>query len=473
MKKLFSKHTFFLLLTTVLLAACSDEKEEPQPVTPSITWAEGQNSPTFETTGGTVAVYFSSTTDWTAETDQDWCSVTPANGTSGESCTVTVTTTANDTPNERNASLIIRSGNVTQRLTIVQKQKDALTVTSNRIEVDAEGGEVTVEVQANIDFTYEIDEAAAEWLTEVNTRALTTTSLHFNVTANSEADGRQGEIVIRSGEFTETVTVYQKGFVPQLVLTQDEYTVSSEGEVVTIEVRSNVNYEMKLPADVDWISEADTRSLSTYTHRLQVTPNESYDSRTVKIPFVSEEMGLADTVTITQVQLDAIVVASSEYEMEPEGGQLDFTINTNVEFTVSVSADWIRQNPDTRALEEVPLSFTVDANTTPGPREAVITFTSDNVKQTVTVRQKPYGLEEQTLGITFTGTSFTVPTLAGAYFAGNDIAWGDGSTEPYANKTSHTYETRGTYTITIRSAGAETVTMQDLAGVEEIDLSGF
>ena len=124
-------------------------------------------------------------------------------------------------------------------------------------------------------------------------------------------------------------------------------------------------------------------------------------------------------------------------------------------------------------MEEVPLSFIVDANTTPRPREAIITFTSDNVKQTVTVRQKPYGLEEQTLGITFIGTSFTVPTLEGAYFAGNDIAWGDGSTEPYANKTSHTYETRGTYTITIRSAGAETVTMQDLAGVSEIDLSGF
>ena len=73
MKKLFSKHTFFLLLTTVLLAACSDEKEEPQPVTPSITWADGQSSPTFATAGGTEAVLFAATADWKAGVDQSWC----------------------------------------------------------------------------------------------------------------------------------------------------------------------------------------------------------------------------------------------------------------------------------------------------------------------------------------------------------------------------------------------------------------
>ena len=292
MKKIFFLHTLPLLLAIVLFVACSDEKEEPQPVTPAITWAEDQTSPTFATDGGTQAVLFSSTTDWKAEVDQSWCSVTPAQGTGGEDCEVRITVEANDTPDERKATLTISSGTVTEQLTIVQVQKDA------------------------------------------------------------------------------------------------------------------------------------------------------------------------------------IVVAQSEYEVEAEGGTLDFTINTNVEFTVSFSADWIRQNADTRAWEEVPVSFIVDANPDGEPREAVITFASANVEQTVTVRQEPY-LKEQALSIMYTGVSITIPALSGTYFSGTEIAWGDGSTDSYTDEATHTYEQEGTYTVTIRSQGAEDFTLQDLVGVSEIDLSGF
>ena len=473
MKRLISIHSLYLLLTVAFFAACSDDKEDnPQPATPAIEWATGQSSPTFETSGGTASVHFSSTTDWTAEVDQDWCSVSPASGTAGENCAVTVSATPNETTDERNATLIVRSGTVTERMTIVQKQKDALTVTSNRIEVPADGGNATVEVQANIDFTYEIDEAAAEWLTEANSRALTTTQLHFTVAPNEAAEKREGKIVIRSGELSETVTVYQDGFTPQLVLTQNEHTVSSEGETVTIEVRSNVDYEMKLPAGVEWISEANSRALSTYTHRIQVAPNEDYDFRTAKIAFVSEEMGLTDTVTITQVQLDAILVAQPQYTVAPEGGTLEFAVNTNVDFAVETSADWIRQAPRSRALEEVLLSFIVDANTGTEDREATITLTADNVKQVIKVNQ-PVNQEPSFLRISFTGSAFTAPLMAGTFFTEATIAWGDGQSEAYKEKATHTYGNEGTYTVTIESKGANSFAMDDLTGVDEIDLSDF
>ena len=294
MKALFSIHAFLLLLATALLAACSDDKEEPKVITPSITWAEDQESPTFAADGGTEAVLFSSATSWEAEVDQSWCSVEPAKGSAGEDCEVRITAEPNGTDGERKATLTLRAG---------------------------------------------------------------------------------------------TGTVIEQ-------------------------------------------------------------------------------------LTIVQVQKDAIVVAQSEYTMKAEGGTLDFVINTNVEFTVSFSADWIRQNADTRALEEVPVSFIVDANPDGEPREAVITFASAKVEQTVTVRQEPY-LEEQALSIMYTGVSFTIPALSGTYFSGTEIAWGDGSTDSYTDEATHTYEQEGTYTVTIRSQGAEDFTLQDLVGVSEIDLSGF
>ena len=42
------------------------------------------------------------------------------------------------------------------RIQELQKQKDALTVTSDKFEVSAEGGEIKIEVKANIDFEYSV-----------------------------------------------------------------------------------------------------------------------------------------------------------------------------------------------------------------------------------------------------------------------------------------------------------------------------
>lgn len=283
-----------------LLSACSDDPENGQPEVPVLTFDKDQQL-VFETAGGQADVHFTSTAAWTAEVDQDWCSVTPARG-DATSSVVTLTVTANETPDERNATLILKSGTTTARMTFVQKQKDALTVTSNRVEVGAEGGEVAVEVKANIAFDCEVDETAAEWLSAVQTRSMTSTQLRFTAAANESFDKREGKIVIRSGELSETVTVYQAGEQPGVMLTQDEYTVGSEGGIVAVELRSNVPFQMRMLDDVAWLSEAVTRSFSTYTRRFEVAPNEDYDYRSARVAFFNEELGLADTVTITQVQ---------------------------------------------------------------------------------------------------------------------------------------------------------------------------
>ena len=65
---------------------------------------------------------------------------------------------------------------------------------------------------------------------------MTSTQLRFTAAANESFDKREGKIVIRSGELSETVTVYQAGEQPGVMLTQDEYTVGSEGGIVAVEL---------------------------------------------------------------------------------------------------------------------------------------------------------------------------------------------------------------------------------------------
>ena len=388
------KRNMFVLpvlgLLLLLCQGCSEDKEEnPAPESPSITVESGEDMPVFETAGGTAALTFTATSDWTAAVDgaaSGWLSVSPASGGAG-TYTLSLVTTANDSYDERNASVTITSGSVKKTFTVTQKQKDALILTSNKVEVDAEGGDFSIELQANVEVAYEIEDGAQTWLAPVSrSRALASSALTFHAEANEESESRQGVIKLTGGNgLTEEVTVYQIGTGPALVLSQSEYIVSSAGETIQVELRSNTEYEIEMPA-VDWLRENSSRSLSTYTHYFIVDPNETYDARSAEIRFVDRENGLEQIVTVTQMQRDAIVVAQSVYEIGAEGGALDFAVQANVDFTVSTDADWIMQ-VETRGLTERMLCFDVAPNEGEEMREAAITLESGSATQIIKVQQ--------------------------------------------------------------------------------------
>ena len=390
------KRTIYLLMSLSLLAwtlqGCSDNdnNETPPAQEPSITFPSGTDTQlTFESGGGTATLTFSATDDWTARVDDatDWLSASPASGQAGTT-TLTLTAQANNTPGERNAAITLTCGNVRETLTATQKQQDALTVTPSKVELEAEGGDFDIELQANVSVTYDIEESAQTWLTTApDTRALTTTTLHFHAEANEDTNPRQGTITLNGDNgLTEQVTVYQAGSGPVLVLTQDEYLVGSEGETIQVELKSNNTYYIEMPS-VDWITEADTRALSTYTHYFTIAPNDTYDEREAVIRFVDQENGLEQTVTVTQMQRDAIVIAQSVYEVGAEGSTLELIVQANVDFSVSTDADWITQVA-TRGLTDHPLSFQISPNESEEPRSGAIILTDANGgQQSITVNQ--------------------------------------------------------------------------------------
>lgn len=389
------KRNLFVLpvlgLLLMLCQGCSEDKEEnpPAPESPSITVESEEDIPVFDTAGGTLALTFTTTSDWTASVDgaaSGWLSVSPASGEAGTH-TLSLVTTANDSYDERNASVTITSGSIKKTLTVTQKQKDALLLTSNKVELEAEGGDFSIDLQANVEVTYEIESGAQTWLTPVaRSRGLTSSFLAFHAEANEEAEARQAVIKLAGGNgLTEEVTVYQIGIGPALVLSQSEYIVSSAGETIQVELRSNTAYEIEMPG-VDWLRKNSSRSLSTYTHYFIVDPNETYDARSAVIRFIDRENGIEQAVTVTQMQRDAIVVAQNVYQIGVEGGALNFAVQANVDFTVSTNADWITQ-VEARGLTERMLCFEVTPNEGEEMREAVITLESGSVKQTIKVQQ--------------------------------------------------------------------------------------
>lgn len=459
------KYTILSLWIPFLLAACSVKEQEIKTFNINVS----DDIEAFGAEGGTQTLTITSSAVWEAITDQDWCTVSPAAGADGTG-SIAIHTEANDGPDERNATVTLTSGTVILPVTITQKQKDALTLTSSKAEVAASGGEVLVEVKANLTFEYAIEESAADWITPLGTRGLTTSSLKFSVKENEDVAKREGKIVIRNGELSEIFTVYQEGASPEMILTQNEYTVGSDTAEIKIELKSNVFYDMQLP-DVDWITERKSRAVSSYTHYLSVSANESYSARTAEIYFIYREKGITKKVTVTQMQKDAILIAKDLYEFPGEAGELNFDVNANVDFEVSVSADWIKKVPETRVLKTTTLSFTIEENPVYESRKGVITVQSGEISQQITVVQEGRKDLSRIL-IMHVNRSFRIPTLVGKNLKGS-ISWGDSQQEEYGVGVSHTYKEGITHTVTIEVSDAEEVILSDIVGVTELNLKDF
>lgn len=416
MKKLFYLLTIMMVLLNWSCSSGEDEGMEPAPPVQEKPKVEISGSvPVVEQEGSTASINFTTTAAWTAKVSDEsrtssWCSVSPTSGGAGTH-TLTITTTPNETYDERRATVTLTSGTTSKSFTVSQKQKDALTASSAKNEFTTLGGELMIEVKANISFEAIVDEACKSWITSTSSRGLTTSTLKYTVAENESRDKREGLITIVSGEFKEEIKVYQEGFKPVIVLTKNEYTVGSEGATVQVELKSNVEYTVNMP-DVDWVKEEASRALSSHTHYFVVDPNEEYDLRQTEIIFANEAEGISDTVCIAQVQKDALIVAQNEYSVNSKGGKLDFAVNANVEFNVTTDVDWIRQHTESRGLTEYPLSFMVDENVLYEPREGVITITSGSLKQEIRVKQEarpaPFIIQKKEFVLPKSGSRFVV-----------------------------------------------------------------
>ena len=305
---------FFLFFTLLaLLSSCGKDENEGgggntgggnNPNTPS-TQTSITISPsalTFDAQGEKKSVTVTCTAGktWALSGGESWCTASATSGSNG--ATVTFTAEANPSPDERNATYTFTCGDKTAKLVATQKQQDALTVTSSKVEVDAQGGPINVEVKANIPFEYAIADKDKGWITPMETKSMQTTVLTFNVAQNEDREKREGTITIKSGELSETVTIYQAGEQPTIVISQNTYEISGDGETIKVEINSNVDFKVSIPdAYSAWIrAAAEPRAFSTHTKYFTISVNPLKQSRTGEIILTNTEHNLLEKITINQ-----------------------------------------------------------------------------------------------------------------------------------------------------------------------------
>lgn len=324
------------------------------------------------------------------------------------------TVSANETYDARCARIAVKDRNseLVEYVNVTQKQHDALSVTPSRINLTREGGTFEIEMKANVDVSLEISESSRSWITQVPaTKGLVSSVLTFFVTRNDEPLQRHGEIILKSGDLTEKIVVYQAG-ERVLLLDESDFVVSSKGQNVVVHVTSNIDYDVVMPS-VDWIYRTSpTRSLVSNELVFGIRANDGYDDRQAKI--VIRAAGKQAVVNITQMQKDAIILAKNRYEFDNNGGELALEVQTNVDFGVEIAdeyKDWIKQIPQTKGLETKTLNFRIMPNASYDGRTGFIRIVNSDAKIWKSIRIS----QGQTNAIILSESNFDFPDAGGSF----------------------------------------------------------
>lgn len=303
MKRLF----YFLIVLSCTLWSCGgDDKGVDNPNNPdnpdnptNITLDISTTDLTFKASGGQKEFTIYCNSDWTITSNSTWCKTDVNNGNGDK--TITVTADPYSETEDQNTNLTIKAGDKTQVLTVTQKHGDAIILTKDKFDIPQEGDNITIEVKSNIKYQVSIPYKFQSWIKEaVKSKAVTTKNFSFTISANEDFDKREGYIVFSGNSLKDTVYVYQAQ-KNQLILTEDIYNIPAEGKDITVELKTNVDYEVAIPNDAkSWISQVTTKAIRTDQLKFHIEANNESNNRSTKVVIKDENSHLSDTVYISQ-----------------------------------------------------------------------------------------------------------------------------------------------------------------------------
>ena len=343
--------------------------------------------------GGSIEVEVKSNIDYqieVAEASKSWISETNSRALTAKKHEFTIT--ASEEYDKREGEIYIKSGDKKETVKVYQSGDATLVLTKKEYTISDVGETITVEIKSN--FEYGIQMPNADWISETDaSRGMSSHTLRYVIAPNETYDTRSAEIIFydKNSTLKDTVTIKQAQ-KDAIILTEKSLSVASTENTVEVKVNSNIDFETKI-LDADWISEVTSaRGLTEYTKQFKVSANTSKSGRTGKVAFISTSTGISDTLTISQIQDDALIVSQKSYDVSATGTTIDVNYQSNVEVEYEIPSEyssWIKAVPASRGLQEYTQSFVISANEGYDSREGTIIFRDKTgaLKETVTIKQ--------------------------------------------------------------------------------------
>ena len=164
--------------------------------------------------------------------------------------------------------------------------------------------------------------------------------------------------------------------------------VPTEGSVESISINATVPWTAKSSESWLTLSPASGQA-GDATIKVSALKNDTNDSRQATVTITA---GTASAqVVFTQAQLNALNIATTEYEVPAEGGTVEVKVNANVDYTVIIpdAIDWV-ENATTRGMVESTVILKVAPTPEIEARTANITISDGTLSSTVKITQAPF-----------------------------------------------------------------------------------
>lgn len=396
------------ILLSVLFFSCKkDNNPTDEPQKPSAEIVINVSDVVLPDIAGvteSVTVQFNSNVKWNlslsdTKATPDWFDVNPKSGGAGSVTLKVSIKRNNETYSDRNAYIIIRAGDVSKTLTVTQKKKNAIILSKDKFEVEEEGGKITIDLKSNVNYTATVSNESSSWISKITeSKSLADSKEEFLVEAASVDGSREGRIFFTFEELKDTVYIHQKQ-KNKLVLGQSTIMVDNNEHNVEVDLSYNVEYNIMIPDNCDWVSLTNTKAVREDKIALFIKKNEKYDGRNVKIAVKDINSNLADTLYIEQSQQNALILSKKNKSVKSAGEAFSVELKSNIDYDVimPLGADWITKS-ETKSLHTYNIGFSVKANEGEDNRKCEVIFKDKNsslsdtlfVKQEGAVIENPY-----------------------------------------------------------------------------------
>lgn len=280
-----------------------------------------------------------------------------------------------------------------------------LDVSTSDLTFEAKGGQKEFTIYCNSDWTITYN---STWCKTDIASGNGNKTIIITVTPYTGTEDQNTNITIKTGDKTKVLTVTQKQ-KDAIILSKDKFDAPQEGKNITIEVKSNIDYQVSVPNKFQtWIKQAVTsKALTTKNFNFTISANEELDQREGYIVFSGNS--LKDTVHVYQAQKNKLILTQDTYNIPSEGKDIIVELKANVDYDVVIPdsvSNWISLI-QSKAVRTDKLHFSIAENKSTENRTSVVIIKDKNSlltdtlfvnqlqKNALLLTQKEYNLDAE------------------------------------------------------------------------------
>ena len=340
--------------------------------------------------GGTVEIVLKSNGDWTINPTAEWIAVSPMSG-KGDA-TLTLTVEANTTGEDRSTQIKATTKDNTATLNLTQgalspQPQYYLNVSPKNYRCGGAGGEFTVEVSSNLDWTV----TTPQWITCSVMEGFddATVTLTISPIEDEKIEMREADVLFESSLASDNVHVVQTvdpimGI--EIMPKNLEFVCTGETKIIAVFTEDAWTASM----DVDWVTLSQTEGQGDAEIRVTLGENPGYEQRQTTVLFTTAGgaqamLGIRQEASPNPHFLE---VSPHEFQFEKEGGEREISVNCDTGWEFDMACDWLSLSQQS-GIGNATVVLTAQPNLLTEPRTNAFFIKSGNLYYELSVTQAP------------------------------------------------------------------------------------